>query len=80
MSGMLKDKNIVIMGVANKWSIAWGGIAEMCAAQNANLIFTYYGERSLKGIEKLYPMLVLRDVCVWNVMLRMMTTSKKHLR
>ncbi len=52
MSGMLKDKNIVIMGVANKWSIAWG-IAEMCAAQNANLIFTYYGERSLKGIEKL---------------------------
>lgn len=52
MSGMLKDKNIVIMGVANKWSIAWG-IAEMCAAQDANLIFTYYGERSLKGIEKL---------------------------
>lgn len=52
MSGMLKDKNIVIMGVANKWSIAWG-IAEMCAAQGANLIFTYYGERSLKSLEKL---------------------------
>ncbi len=52
MSGMLKDKNIVIMGVANKWSIAWG-IAEMCAEQGANLIFTYLGERSLKSIEKL---------------------------
>ena len=52
MSGMLKDKNIVVMGVANKWSIAWG-IAEMCAAQGANLIFTYYGDRSLKSIEKL---------------------------
>jgi len=52
MSGMLKNKNIVIMGVANKWSIAWG-IAEMCAEQGANLIFTYVGERSLKSIEKL---------------------------
>jgi len=52
MSGMLNNKNIVIMGVANKWSIAWG-IAEMCAQQGANLIFTYYGDRSLKSIEKL---------------------------
>ncbi len=52
MGGMLKDKNIVVMGVANKWSIAWG-IAEMCLEQGANLIFTYFGERSLKGLEKL---------------------------
>jgi len=52
MSGMLSDKNIVVMGVANKWSIAWG-IAEMCAEQGANLIFTYFGERSLKSLEKL---------------------------
>jgi enoyl-[acyl-carrier protein] reductase I len=52
MSGMLKDKNIVIMGVANKWSIAWG-IAEMCLSQGANLIFTYYGDRSLKSLKKL---------------------------
>ncbi|NLW01120.1 MAG: enoyl-ACP reductase FabI [Clostridiales bacterium] len=49
---LLKDKNILIMGVANKWSIAWG-IAQSCMAAGANLIFTYQGERTLESVRQL---------------------------
>lgn len=52
MKDLLKDKNILIMGVANKWSIAWG-IAEQCRAAGAKLAFSYYGESSLRSLEKL---------------------------
>ncbi|SER56521.1 Enoyl-[acyl-carrier-protein] reductase [NADH] [Gracilibacillus ureilyticus] len=48
----LKGKNIVIMGVANERSIAWG-VAESLAKAGANLIFTYRKERSLKKLTKL---------------------------
>ncbi|MCH4889497.1 enoyl-ACP reductase FabI [Acidaminobacter sp. JC074] len=48
----LKDKNIVVMGVTNKWSIAWA-CAQQLHEAGANLIFTYFGERSLRSIEKL---------------------------
>jgi enoyl-[acyl-carrier protein] reductase I len=40
------------MGVANKWSIAWG-IAKKLHEEGANLIFSYYGESSLRNLEKL---------------------------
>jgi len=49
---MLAGKNIMIMGVRNKWSIAWG-IALSCLEQNANIILTYRGEREKEAIEKL---------------------------
>jgi len=49
---MLTGKNIMIMGVRNKWSIAWG-IALSCLEQNANVILTYRGEREKEAIEKL---------------------------
>ncbi|NLM11456.1 MAG: enoyl-ACP reductase [Clostridiaceae bacterium] len=49
---MLTNKNIIIMGVRNKWSIAWG-IAQSCLEQNANIILTYRGERERESIEKL---------------------------
>lgn len=49
---MLANKNIMIMGVRNKWSIAWG-IAQSCMDQNANIILTYRGEREKEAIEKL---------------------------
>lgn len=49
---MLKNRNIVVMGVANKWSIAWA-IAKVLKSQGANLIFTYSLERSGKSLEKL---------------------------
>lgn len=42
--GLLEGKNILIMGIRNKWSIAWG-IAKCCYDQGANLIFTYKSDR-----------------------------------
>ncbi|WP_349410010.1 enoyl-ACP reductase FabI [Pseudalkalibacillus sp. SCS-8] len=48
----LKGKNIVIMGVANKRSLAWG-VAKSLYQAGANLIFTYRKERSLKKLEEL---------------------------
>lgn len=47
----LKDKNIVVMGVANERSIAWG-IAKRLMEVGANVIFTYRKERSKGKIEK----------------------------
>ena len=41
---MLKDKNILIVGVANKYSIA-SGIAKSMASFGANLAFTYQNDR-----------------------------------
>lgn len=52
MNMMLKDKNVLIMGVANKWSISWA-IAEAFYKAGANLAFTYQGEKSLENIKRL---------------------------
>lgn len=52
MAGLLKGKNIVVMGVANRRSIAWG-ITQSLAKQGANLIFTNRQERSYKRLQKL---------------------------
>ena len=48
----IKDKTIVVMGVANERSIAWG-IAKKLLEVGANVIFTYRKERSKSKIEKL---------------------------
>lgn len=48
----LKGKNIVVMGVANDRSLAWG-IAKKLFDAGANIIFTYRKERSKGKIEKL---------------------------
>ncbi|MGV3466736.1 MAG: enoyl-ACP reductase FabI [Heyndrickxia sp.] len=48
----LKDKNIVVMGVANERSIAWG-VAQSLHKAGANLIFTYRLERSLGKLTQL---------------------------
>ena len=50
--GLLEGKNVLIMGIRNKWSIAWG-IAKSCDAQGAKLIFTYRGERERESVEEL---------------------------
>lgn len=52
MSGLLKGKNIVIMGVANQRSIAWG-ITKSLHNAGANLIFTNRQERSYDRLTKL---------------------------
>ncbi|ASK62671.1 enoyl-[acyl-carrier-protein] reductase [Virgibacillus phasianinus] len=52
MNGLMDGKNIVVMGVANNRSIAWG-IAKSLHNAGANLIFTNRQERSKKKLEKL---------------------------
>jgi len=67
MEGLLQGKNIVIMGVANHRSIAWG-IAQSLHKAGANLIFTYQGERLRENVTELTqklggePLLVNCDV------------------
>lgn len=48
----LKGKKFVVMGVANKRSIAWGCASAMMA-QGAEIIYTYQNERMKKPLEKL---------------------------
>jgi enoyl-[acyl-carrier protein] reductase I len=52
MSLSLNGKTYVVMGVANKRSIAWG-IAQSLHNAGANLIFTYAGERLEKSVREL---------------------------
>ena len=47
---LLKNKKILITGIANKYSIA-AGIAESMHKQGAELAFTYQNERLLKNIK-----------------------------
>lgn len=49
---LLKDKKILIMGIRNKWSIAFG-IAKSAYENGAKLIFTYMGEENKEKIETL---------------------------
>jgi enoyl-[acyl-carrier protein] reductase I len=49
---LLEDRTILVMGVANKRSIAWS-IAQALHKQGAKLIFTYQGERFLKSVQEL---------------------------
>jgi len=52
MGSLLSNRNILIMGLRNKWSIAWG-IAKQARLDGANLILTYQGEREREGAEEL---------------------------
>ena len=49
---LLKNKKILIMGLRNKWSIAYG-IAKSAYENGAKLIFTYMGEENREKIESL---------------------------
>jgi enoyl-[acyl-carrier protein] reductase I len=49
---LMAGKRGLIMGVANKMSIAWG-IAKACADQGAELAFTYQGDALKKRVEPL---------------------------
>lgn len=52
MAGLLEGKKGLILGVANKRSIAWS-IAKSVAREGANLAFTYQGERLLENVQEL---------------------------
>mgnify|MGYP002424025865 FL=1 len=49
---ILENKKILIMGIRNKWSIAFG-IAKAAYENGAKLIFTYMGEDNKDKIEEL---------------------------
>ncbi len=49
---ILKNKKILIMGIRNKWSIAFG-IAKSAYENGAELLFTYMGEENKEKIEEL---------------------------
>ena len=52
MSGLLDGKTALVMGVANRWSIAWA-IARAFSREGARLVFTFQGERQEKDVREL---------------------------
>jgi enoyl-[acyl-carrier protein] reductase I len=52
MAGRFDGKQALVLGVANRRSIAWA-IAERLAAEGAQLAFTYQGERIEKSVRDL---------------------------
>jgi enoyl-[acyl-carrier protein] reductase I len=52
MGNLLENKNILVMGVRNKWSIAWG-IVKAAQEEGARLIISYQGEREKANAEDL---------------------------
>ncbi len=62
---MMKGKRGLVVGVANKWSIAWG-IAQKLHAEGAELAYTYQNDRLAKNVRELTegqdPILIPMDV------------------
>jgi len=52
MSGLLEGKTALILGVANRWSLAFA-IAEAFRRQGAEIVLTYQGERQRLTVEDL---------------------------
>ena len=52
MSKLLEGKLALILGIANKWSLAYA-IAQAFSREGATLVLTYLGERQKDAIEEL---------------------------
>jgi enoyl-[acyl-carrier protein] reductase I len=52
MPGLLEGKTALVLGVANKWSIAYA-IAKAYRREGARLLLTYQGERQKETVEEL---------------------------
>lgn len=63
MSLSLEGRTYVVMGVANRRSIAWG-IASKLSSAGARLVFTYAGERLEKNVQTLVDTLERDDSIV----------------
>ncbi len=61
MSQLLEGKTALILGVANRWSLAYA-IARAFTRENAQLILTYQGERQKQTVEELAGELNARQV------------------
>lgn len=79
MGNLLVGKKIVVMGVANRRSIAWG-CAQSLLKQGAEVIYTYQNERMKKSINKLVgtKMMVECDVTDDQSIKAAFTTIKEH--
>ncbi len=75
----LTGKTFVVMGVANKRSIAWG-IARSLDTAGARLVFTYAGESIEKSVHELVDSLEAEDSLSYLVMLQMMKKLLNVLR
>jgi enoyl-[acyl-carrier protein] reductase I len=51
MSNLLESKTALILGIANKWSLAYA-IAQAFSREGASLVLTYLGERQKETIEQ----------------------------
>lgn len=49
---ILENKKILIMGIRNKWSIAWGA-AKSAYENGAEVLFTFNGEENRRKVEEL---------------------------
>jgi enoyl-[acyl-carrier protein] reductase I len=52
MPGLLEGKTALVLGVANKWSLAYA-IAQAYRRESARLLLTYQGERQKETVEEL---------------------------
>ena len=52
MADLMRDKTVLVMGVANRWSLAYA-IAQALAREGARLCLTYQAERVRKSVEDL---------------------------
>jgi enoyl-[acyl-carrier protein] reductase I len=52
MSQLLKDKNTLVLGLANRWSLAYA-IAKAFRREGANLLLTYQGDRQKDTVMEL---------------------------
>lgn len=50
---ILKDKTVLIMGLRNKWSIAWGAVEAAHQQGAKKIIVTYNGEENKEKVEEL---------------------------
>ena len=63
MSQLLAGKTALILGVANKWSLAYA-IAQAFRREGANIILTYQGDRLKQTVEELGAELAAsRPIC-----------------
>jgi len=63
---LLEEKKGLIIGVANKHSIAWA-IAQAAAREGAQLLFSYQNERLRENVEELVQTLPGASACVCDV-------------
>src|SRR5438874_7092632 len=61
MPQVLAGKNALVLGIANKWSLAYA-ISQAFTREGAELILTYQGERQKQTVEELAADLRVRQV------------------